>query len=77
MFLRGAAAAGGIALINSIGNLGGFAGPYLIGWVKETTGSYAAAMGVFAAVAVLAALVMAAFGFAYGRARTVRPPAAT
>ena len=77
MFLRGAAAAGGIALINSIGNLGGFGGPYLIGWVKETTGSYAAAMGVFAAVAVLAAFIMAAFGFAYGREGTVRPPVAT
>jgi MFS transporter, ACS family, tartrate transporter len=31
-------AAGTIALINSIGNLAGFGGPYLIGWVKETTG---------------------------------------
>jgi ACS family tartrate transporter-like MFS transporter len=39
-FLSGAAAAGGIALINSIGNLGGFGGPYLIGQVKEVTGSY-------------------------------------
>jgi hypothetical protein len=31
-FLTGSAAAGGIALINSIGNLGGFVGPYAIGW---------------------------------------------
>ncbi len=38
--LRGAAAAGGIALINSIGNLGGFAGPFVIGWVKQATGSF-------------------------------------
>jgi ACS family tartrate transporter-like MFS transporter len=39
-FLSGAAAAGGIALINSIGNLGGFGGPYLIGQVKDLTDSY-------------------------------------
>lgn len=57
-FLRGAAAAAGIALINSVGNLGGFAGPYLVGWVKQTTGSYSAAMATFAAVAILAALAM-------------------
>jgi nitrate/nitrite transporter NarK len=38
-FLSGAAAAAGIALINSIGNLGGFVGPYLVGLVKDATGS--------------------------------------
>ena len=38
--LSGAAAAGGIALINAIGNIGGFAGPFVIGWIKETTGSF-------------------------------------
>ena len=37
--LSGAAAAAGIALINSIGNLGGFVGPYLVGLVKDATGS--------------------------------------
>src|SRR4051794_23699324 len=37
--LSGAAAAAGIALINSIGNIGGFAGPYLVGLVKDATGS--------------------------------------
>lgn len=56
--LSGAAAAGGIALINSIGNLGGFAGPYLIGWVKQTTGGYAPAMAAFAAIAALAGFAM-------------------
>jgi ACS family tartrate transporter-like MFS transporter len=39
-FLRGIAAAGGIALINSVGNLGGFAGPNLVGQLKEHTGSF-------------------------------------
>lgn len=37
--LKGAAAAGGIALINSIGLLGGFVSPYVIGLIKESTGS--------------------------------------
>jgi MFS transporter, ACS family, tartrate transporter len=37
--LSGAAAAAGIAMINSIGNLGGFAGPYLVGLMKDATGS--------------------------------------
>ncbi len=48
MFLRGTAAAGGIALINSVGNLGGFAGPYLVGWIKDRTGSYSAGMALLA-----------------------------
>jgi ACS family tartrate transporter-like MFS transporter len=39
-FLGGVAAAGGIALINSVANLGGFVGPDLIGHVKESTGSF-------------------------------------
>ena len=38
-FLAGYAAASGIAFINSIGNLGGFAGPYAIGLIKDKTGS--------------------------------------
>lgn len=39
-FLRGVAAAGGIALINSVGNLGGFAGPNILGQLKAGTGSF-------------------------------------
>jgi ACS family tartrate transporter-like MFS transporter len=38
--LNGAAAAAAIALINSLGNVGGFAGPFVIGWIKESTGSF-------------------------------------
>jgi nitrate/nitrite transporter NarK len=48
--LRGTAAAGGIALINSIGNAGGFFGPNLLGQVKDATGSFS---GGFLALAVL------------------------
>ncbi len=39
-FLSGAAAAGAIGLINSCGNVGGFVGPYLIGFLKDATGSF-------------------------------------
>lgn len=52
--LQGAAAAGAIALINSIGNLGGFLGPYMVGWLKDTTGSFTAGMYGLAAMLALA-----------------------
>ena len=48
--LSGAAAAAGIALINSIGNLGGFVGPYLVGLVKDATGSTDGGLIVLAAI---------------------------
>jgi ACS family tartrate transporter-like MFS transporter len=53
-FLSGAAAAAGIAVINSIGNLAGFAGPFAMGWIKDTTGSYAGALLLLAGLGVLA-----------------------
>ncbi|MBC2637638.1 MULTISPECIES: MFS transporter [unclassified Rhodococcus (in: high G+C Gram-positive bacteria)] len=39
--LAGSAAAGGIAMVNSIGNLSGFAAPFVTGWIRDTTGSFA------------------------------------
>jgi MFS family permease len=51
-FLSGAAAAGGIAIINSIGNLSGFVGPYLVGYIKDQTGGFEGGL-----------LCLAAFGF--------------
>lgn len=53
-WLSGTAAAGGIALINSIGNLAGFGGPYLIGWVKDATGSTATGLLVLAILPLVA-----------------------
>jgi ACS family tartrate transporter-like MFS transporter len=47
--LVGGAAAAGIALVNSIGNTGGFLGPTLVGYVTDATGSYAAALWTLAA----------------------------
>jgi ACS family tartrate transporter-like MFS transporter len=43
-FLSGASAAVGVALINSIGNLAGFVGPYLVGWIKTETGGFSWAL---------------------------------
>ncbi|MGB8166098.1 MAG: MFS transporter [Chthoniobacteraceae bacterium] len=43
-FLSGSAAAGGIALINSVGNLGGFVGPFVVGVIKDRTHSNLAAL---------------------------------
>ena len=56
-FLSGTAAAGGIALINSIGNLGGFVGPYAVGWIKDSTGSYEAGLYFLAACALASAII--------------------
>lgn len=45
-FLSGTAAAGGIAFINSVGNLGGFVGPTLVGVIRDRTGADTAALYV-------------------------------
>ncbi len=67
-FLGGTAAAAGIAFINSVGNLGGFAGPYLVGVIKDKTGSNVAALLLLGA----ALLGMAAFALVLPK--TPRPP---
>jgi ACS family tartrate transporter-like MFS transporter len=61
MFLTGTASAAGIAWINSLGNLGGSVGPFVVGWVKDSTGGFAAGLYCMAGFALLSALV-AAFG---------------
>ncbi|HEV2471557.1 MAG TPA: MFS transporter, partial [Chthonomonadales bacterium] len=55
--LSGRAAAVGIAVINSVGNLGGFAGPFLVGMLKGKTGSYTPGLWVLAG-SLLAAAVL-------------------
>jgi len=59
MFLTGTAAAASIAWINSLGNLGGFFGPSIVGWVRDTTGSFAGGLYALAAFALMAAVVSA------------------
>lgn len=56
--LSGAAVASGLAVYNSIGNLGGFVGPYLIGAVKQITGSYAPALIVIAVALIGSAALL-------------------
>lgn len=56
-FLAGAGAAAGIALINSLGNLAGFASPFLVGWLKDLTQSTNAGMYLLSASMVLGALL--------------------
>ena len=59
-FLSGAAAAAGIAVINSIGNLAGFAGPFAMGWIKDNTGSYAAGLLILAGLGIVAMAIVLA-----------------
>jgi ACS family tartrate transporter-like MFS transporter len=56
--LAGQAAAGGIALINAIGNLGGFAGPYVIGWATQRSGSMRIGLLGIAALLVISAVLI-------------------
>lgn len=56
--LGGAAAAAGIAAINSVGNLAGFVSPYVVGWLKDVTSSTEAGMFAVSAVLVFGAVVV-------------------
>ncbi|MDB5595365.1 MAG: D-galactonate transporter [Hyphomicrobiales bacterium] len=69
MFLSGSAAAAGIATINSIGNLGGFVGPSMIGWIKDVTGSFEGGLYFVAGLMLLSAILTLAL------ARSQRPAA--
>jgi ACS family tartrate transporter-like MFS transporter len=57
LFLTGAAAAVGMALINSIGNLGGYFGPFVVGWIKDSTKSFEMALYFLAGCALLSAAI--------------------
>jgi MFS transporter, ACS family, tartrate transporter len=59
IFLGGAAAAAGIAMINAIGNLGGAVGPTVMGWLRESTGTYTGGLLVLVAALVLEAILVA------------------
>jgi MFS transporter, ACS family, tartrate transporter len=55
-FLTGVAAAGGLAFINSIGTVGGFVGPSMMGWLREFSGSYVFGFTAVAAIMVAATI---------------------
>jgi ACS family tartrate transporter-like MFS transporter len=57
-FLSGTAAAGGIALINSVGNLGGFVGPTLVGVIKDKTGGNAVALLILGGALLLMGVIV-------------------
>jgi len=63
-FLSGTAAAGAIAFINAIGNLGGYFGPFVVGWIKDETNSFEIGLYFLA----LCSLASAAITFFAGRA---------
>jgi D-galactonate transporter len=60
--LSGSAAAAGIAVINSIGNLSGFVGPYAMGWIKDATGSFTGGLLLIAALGLVAMAIVLALG---------------
>ena len=57
-FLTGVAAAAGIALINTMGNIAGFAAPYITGFLKDQTGDYKVSMFVVGGFMLLSAILM-------------------
>jgi ACS family tartrate transporter-like MFS transporter len=61
-FLSGTAAAGGIALINSIGNLAGFLAPYAMGYLKDATGGFSAGLLVVAFFPFLSSILVLILG---------------
>jgi len=75
-FLTGSAAAGGLALIVSIGNLGGFVGPYLIGIIREQTGSFSWALIAVAAFLLVAAILIRLVGVNLQESRSALPTTA-
>jgi MFS transporter, ACS family, tartrate transporter len=66
-FLSGQAAAGGLAFINSIGALGGFAGPYLVGYLKDSFGTFSAGMiGLSIVLGITTLLTLSLYAFGRG-----------
>jgi ACS family tartrate transporter-like MFS transporter len=76
MFLTGMAAAGAIAWINSLGNLGGFFGSWYVGFTKDLTGSYAGGLYGLALFGVVSAFVCAFFLHIPDPAASTRAPEA-
>jgi len=70
IFLTGTAAAGAIAMINATGNLGGYLGPFVVGWIKDSTNSFEAGLYFLAACSLMSAII------AFIAARAAGDPAA-
>jgi MFS transporter, ACS family, tartrate transporter len=76
LFLTGTAAAGAIAMINAIGNLGGYIGPFVVGWIKDSTQSFQAGLYFLAACSLMAAVVTFFAARAAGAPAAVPSPSA-
>ena len=61
-FLTASAAATGVGFVNSVGNLGGFIGPYVVGWLKNRTGNFTAAMWFLVACVFISGLLATRLG---------------
>ena len=57
-YMQGTAAAGGIAMINTIGLFGGFLSPYVLGWIKQTTGSLTYGLILMTVLLLIASVIM-------------------
>lgn len=75
-FLTGAGAAAGIGLINSFGNLSGFVGPFVAGWLKDLTGDSRAGMWVVAVMMLMSAAIAIGFRRTAQRAAAAEAEAA-
>ena len=71
-FLTGTAAAGAIALINAIGNLGGYLGPFMVGWIKNETDSFEAGL-YFLAAPLMGAIITFFATEASGKTAKIQP----
>jgi ACS family tartrate transporter-like MFS transporter len=76
MFLTGTAAAGAIAMINATGNLGGYFGPFIVGWIRNSTKSFEAGLYFLAACSLMAAIITFFASRAAGTPAAVPSPSA-
>jgi len=74
-YLTGVAAAGGIAFINSIGNLGGFVGPFAVGWLKDHVGGFQAGLIFLGACLLTGSIVAMIVGRSVRRREVAAQPA--
>jgi len=72
LFLSEATAAVGLAMVNSIGNLGGFLGPYAVGFIKEMTGTTNGGMYFLASFALLGAIMVLAIPAKYADTKALK-----
>lgn len=74
-YLTGVAAAGGIAFINSVGNLGGFVGPFMVGWLKDNAGGFQAGLVFLGGCLLTGSIVALIVGRSVPRQQVVELPA--